>query len=294
MPTVNRKRLLDILDNELSGEEVATLIFDLALDEANVEGAIKHARLRSLIDYYERRDQMDRLIAAVIAIRPDALPPDTVYEAPRIEPPLPGWQALNWQRWLVPGVVIVLVLAGAVVGAQWYQSRPENSGPTIASLTRSIEQQPNNANALFERGELYRDQGDYRLALADYTQVTTLRPYSADAYSRLGLCYEVIGDDDRAIDNYTKAIELQASEWDLLSRGSLYVNKGDLDSGINDFSAAIRRNATFSRPYFERGMAYKLKKDNAKAIADFEQVVDLDNSDIRDLAEEQLKSLAAR
>ena len=295
MPTLDRKRLLDILDSRLNAEEVATLVFDLALDPANLEGAIKRARLRSLIDYCERRGQMDQLITTVIALRPDVLPPDTVYAAPRIAPPHLGWQFPAWRRWLIAGLLIALVLAAARVGAQWYGSPSQAGDPAIARLTRLIQQQPNNPTAYYERAELYRNKSDYDHAIADYSQVIKLRPDDGTAYYFLGVSYDAIGNQAGAFDNYTKAIELAPTEWVFLGRGSIYVKRGDLDHALNDFTEAIRLGPTVIQGYYNRGLVYQQKNENAKAMADFEKVLELSpDATWQRLAEEQLKALKAR
>lgn len=293
MSRVDRKSLLDLLDRRLGAEDVGDLVFELGLEEANLEGATKRARLRSLIDYYERRDQMEHLIATITALRPDILAPDTVYVTSPIEAPPPRWRLSNWRRAALASVAIAVVLATAGIGAQWYRSRPHDA-PSPPSLTPAIEQSPQDAAALFDRGERHRDQGEYRLAIADYTQVTMLRPYYAGAWSRLGLCYEVVGDDDLAIENYSKAIELQAGSWDFLSRGALYFKRGDLDRAIHDFSESVRLEPGLTRAWYARGYAYRQAKQNDKAIADFQKVVDLNDAYWRGQAEEQLKVLEAR
>ncbi len=294
MPTLDRKRLLDTLDRALSAEDVASLVFDLGLDPANVEGTIKRARLRSLIEIYERQGQMDRLIAAVNALRPDVLAPDTVYAAPVIDsPPVSAPRAPRVSpRWLLAGLVVALGLAAALWGVTRLSGSAPSDAVNLARLNQTLASEPDNALALFDRAGIYLNQGDYRRAIDDYTRVTALRPGYAAAYYYLAICYEKVGDYPNALDSYTHAIEDQAEPVYLLDRGALYADQGDLDSAINDFSEAIRLKSDYAAALYARGVAYRRQKENDKAIADFTAVVDLD-SEWRSDAEAQLKALNA-
>lgn len=292
MATVDRKSLLKLLDRKLSAEEVATLIFELGLDEANLEGDIKRAHLRSLIEHFEQREEMDRLLAAVASLRPDVLAPNTTYTMTAFEASMPSWQYVSQRGWLLVGLAIVVIVAATWVGAQWYMARSSNTGLTIDELTDQIAGQPNNASLYFDRGELYRWKGDYRFAIDDYTEAVTLRPDFPEAYHSLGISYATIGDTAPALENYTKSIELRRNAWAFLNRGELYLSLGEYDLAIADFSDAVKLQADFSQAYFARGLAYLRKKDNARAIADFEKVIDLNNDSYwRGQAEEQLRSL---
>jgi tetratricopeptide (TPR) repeat protein len=173
--------------------------------------------------------------------------------------------------------------------------QPSSAAPTIASLTRAIQDQPAMASLYVERGELYYNDGDYRRAIDDYTKAAELRPFDASIYSRLGHTYQVMGDNQRALDNFTKAIEYQANEWAYLDRGDVYLDQGDLDNAINDFSDAIRLQFDFARAYYRRGYAYRLKRENDKAMADYEKFLELETDpDLRREVEEYLRVLRSQ
>lgn len=293
MSTIDRENLLDLLDQKLSAEDLAELTFYLKLDQSNLEGTTKRGRLRSLIDTYERRGQMHTLLAAITRMRPDVIASETTYATPS-PPPLPASRRFSIsRRWLLIGGAIVAVLALAFAGVRAYRTGAPSNAVTLVTLNETIAREPNNADAYFNRGELYRDQGEYRSAIDDYAKVTTLRPGYAGGFSRLGLCYGVVGDYDRAIENYGKAIDLAENPEDLLSRGEIYADQGNLDSAVTDFTEAIRLDSQFARAYYARGLAYKRQKENDKAIADFEQIMTLD-TDLRSDAQEELRKLGAR
>ena len=53
------------------------------------------------------------------------------------------------------------------------------------------------------------------------------------------------------------------------SRGVAYDIKGDTDRAIADFDAAIRLKPEFADAYINRGLAWIEKRDYERAIADF-------------------------
>ncbi|MFN8496577.1 MAG: tetratricopeptide repeat protein [Anaerolineae bacterium] len=264
MPTIDRNSLLDLLDQKLSAEDLNDLAFALRLDVADLEGATKRGRLRSLIEYFERRDQMGQLLDAIRKQRPDILAADVTYAA----------------------------LAEAPSAAA-EPTADASQTATIASLSDIIARDPTNAQAYFDRAEMYRDQGDYQSAIPDYTRATLLLPGYAPAYSGLANCYLDSGDSVRALENYNKAIELDKDPYDIMDRGQIYVEQGNLEAAIKDFTEAIRLKPDLSWAYYYRGLAYGRQKDNEKAVADLKQAASLD-SDLKGDIEEDLRKLGVQ
>ena len=60
------------------------------------------------------------------------------------------------------------------------------------------------------------------------------------------------------------------------TRGTLRIEKGDLDLAIEDFNEAIRLNAKLAVAYDNRGLAWGRKKEYDKAIADYNEAIRLD------------------
>lgn len=60
------------------------------------------------------------------------------------------------------------------------------------------------------------------------------------------------------------------------TRGTLRIEKGDLDLAIEDFNEAIRLNPKLAVAYDNRGLAWGRKKEYDKAIADYNEAIRID------------------
>jgi tetratricopeptide (TPR) repeat protein len=80
-----------------------------------------------------------------------------------------------------------------------------------------------------------------------------------------------------------------------IGRGAAYHYKGDYNRAIADYDQAIQLRPDLAEAYYYRGKAYAKKGEKEKAIADFHKVLELsDDPNWRQQAEEQLKALGAR
>lgn len=97
---------------------------------------------------------------------------------------------------------------------------------------------------ILSRADYYRLAGKYREAIADFTKYIEQKPTDVFGYYRRGWCYELMGNDKSAMDNYNAGIEI---------------------------------DKTYPYLYLMRGEQYLKQGDIAKANADFEQILKLDN-----------------
>jgi Tfp pilus assembly protein PilF len=144
----------------------------------------------------------------------------------------------------------------------------------IADHSAAIQQDPKNANAYYNRGNAYAENGDTDRAIADYTAAIRLNPTHANAYFNRGNGYSNKGETDRAMADYTAAIRLEPTYANAYyNRGNGYSNKGDTDRAIADYTEAIRLDPRNANAYFNRGNGYGNKNDTERAIADYTEVI---------------------
>lgn len=114
---------------------------------------------------------------------------------------------------------------------------------SISKNTRILEKDPNNINALIDRGEGYSNSGLYKDALADFNKALSIDPERTNIYSQRGLTYTTMGEYDKAIADYSTVLEDINQEiffhFVFDSRGYAYYKKGDYDRAIEDFDRAL-------------------------------------------------------
>ena len=64
------------------------------------------------------------------------------------------------------------------------------------------------ADAYYNRGNVYYDLKDYPKALADYNQALRINPDYAEAYGNRGLVYAQLGEREKAVTDMEKAAQL--------------------------------------------------------------------------------------
>ena len=90
---------------------------------------------------------------------------------------------------------------------------------------------------------------------------------AGDAINR-GNAYLEQGEYDRAVAEYTVAIGLNPQDADACyKRGVAYSRQGEYERAIADYTTAIRLNPKFVQAYMRRGFAYGEQGDHGRAVA---------------------------
>lgn len=101
-------------------------------------------------------------------------------------------------------------------------------------------------------------------------------PKKVRPYNERGLAYLDKGDYDKAILDFTQAVSLNPGYADgYYNRGLSYFKKADYDKAILDFSQAIKLNKQIQKAYYNRGLSYYIKKQYDSAVSDFKQVLSI-------------------
>ena len=94
------------------------------------------------------------------------------------------------------------------------------------------------------RGFIRTDQGEERLAIAEFSRLIMLKPGFADAYWFRAVSYENLNDYARALADYRRLAELRPDDWTGWSQvcwGHAYLNRGLLE-GLRACDTALRLN----------------------------------------------------
>lgn len=88
----------------------------------------------------------------------------------------------------------------AVVAKKWNEA--------LNAFNKAIMLNPQNAEAYFNRGNVYDELGDYKQAVTDYNKAIKLNPIYADAYLNRGFAYNNLGKLNKAVADIKKAAKL--------------------------------------------------------------------------------------
>lgn len=108
-------------------------------------------------------------------------------------------------------------------------------------------------------------------ALSDCTYALSVNPDDVQALSNRGSIYLVAKDARAALADFNRAIALKSGEPTLhFNRGVALSDLGQSDPAIADYSEAIRLRPDLVIALHNRGYEYELKGDRVRAIADYE------------------------
>jgi len=128
--------------------------------------------------------------------------------------------------------------------------------PTIKSLTAKLATNPDDANALYRRGQVYASKGAYDLAIKDFDDTLRLNPKDVEALNNRCWARAVVGELPAALKDCNEALRLRPNFVDALdSRGLVNLKSGATKNAITDFDAALKINPRLTSSLYGRGLA---------------------------------------
>lgn len=128
--------------------------------------------------------------------------------------------------------------------------------PSIKSLSSRLIDNPDDANALYRRGQIYASKGAYQLAIHDFTESIRLNPKDVESYNNRCWARTMIGDLQPALRDCNEALRLRPNFVDALdSRGILNLKNGQSKNAVADFDAALKINPKLASSLYGRGLA---------------------------------------
>ena len=148
-------------------------------------------------------------------------------------------------------------------------------------LSRTLADDPANAEAWYDLGRAQMHQGNFVEAEHAFNRALAIHPKNAKALDNLGLSYEAQNRTDEALAAYSRAIEAQksrppASEQPLLNYGALLNTKNRSADAIAPLKDAIALAPASSRCHEELSRAYSGTNQNDLAREQMERAVALD------------------
>jgi Caspase domain/Tetratricopeptide repeat len=149
--------------------------------------------------------------------------------------------------------------------------------PLVKSLTAKLAENPDDASALYRRGQVYASKGAYNLAIKDFDGSIRLNPKDVEAFNNRCWARTVIGDLKAALKDCNEALRLRPNFVDALdSRGLVNLKSGQTKNAIADFDAALKINPRLTSSLYGRGLA----KQRSGAVSEGE--LDITNAKAMD------------
>ena len=200
---------------------------------------------------------------------------DTPQAAPRVDPPPPPPPQAETPALAPPEKPAVAVVPSNEPAPPPPQPSVADD-PAIKSLSARIAENPDDAAALYSRGQAYASRGAYELAVKDFNDAIRLNPKDVEAFNNRCWARAVIGDLQPALRDCNEALRLRPNFVDALdSRGLVNLKSGANKNAIADFDAALKINPRMTSSLYGRGLARQrsgaasegeVDINNAKAI----------------------------
>jgi tetratricopeptide (TPR) repeat protein len=141
--------------------------------------------------------------------------------------------------------------------------RPDD--PAIRELDRRLELNPNDAAALYRRGQLLAQIGDHRRAIEDFNKVLRLNPRDPEALNNRCWTRALVGELQSAMRDCDQALHIEPSYVDALdSRALVNLKLNQPCKSITDYDLALRIKPRHASSLYGRGIA-RLQIGNTSA-----------------------------
>ena len=154
----------------------------------------------------------------------------------------------------------------------------------IESVSKIINRNKGNMEALYNRGLLYASKGDLKSALMDYNKAIELNINDdADVFYNRAVMYIRMGKFKEAIKDFTKTITLNSNSADAYcNRGNAYSEINKISLAIKNYDEALKIDPNDGTIYYNRARAYFAIQNQNRAVADLEKAAKYGKSGIDD------------
>jgi tetratricopeptide (TPR) repeat protein len=167
------------------------------------------------------------------------------------------------------------------------QSKQDSFDQTEKQLTEIIQVDSTLQYPFIARGYYRLTNGNYRGALADYTQAIEIDDQDPHLWLNRGMAKEKLNDLTGAFGDYTQAIELQenfANAW--VNRGNVLMKQSRFQDAIEDYTVAILHQPDYGYAFLNRALAKHYAQKSSDACQDLKQAEGLGMKVERFLMEE--------
>lgn len=153
-----------------------------------------------------------------------------------------------------------------------------NPTPALTAINKALKARPKWPEALFVRGIVRLQQGEFWKAADDFIKARSLKPDYTDAALKLGQSYLMTESYVLAERTFSTVLDQEPMADAHLGRGLARVGLQNFKSAEDDLNEAIRLKPDFAEAWYARGDFHKLHHHPEQAIQDFTEAIRLNPS----------------
>jgi tetratricopeptide (TPR) repeat protein len=252
--------------------------------EWNPQLAIAHGGMATI--YYQIQDYQSALAGWDLAIRYDSTQLDFYYQRALAN------KALKNYYQVLADCKIILEQVPDHPSARWLNAvalvKIENYQLALPSLNQHIKAYPQDPNGYCYRGICYQRLAEFTLALTDFDQAISLQPNRHTFHHARGRTRQKLGDLQGALADFNLTLDRkpQAAVYD--DRAEVHRCLNDHLAALQDCDRAIELNPKLINAYFRRGLTYVELGDLELALANYTTTIDLDPTHTKALVQRGL------
>ena len=191
-----------------------------------------------------------------------------LYSSGKIEEAIEAVEALNKNY---PNDPLLININGVCNQAQGFTER------AIENYEHAIRIKPDYVDALYNLGNIFKDDGRIDDAIKSYEKVIEINPGYDDAQFNLGVSLQILGQVDKAIDHYEKALLSVPDNTGIrINLGFIFQSLGNLDDAIEEYKKVLEMDPNQLIVLNNLGACLKELGEMNQAIEYFEKALEID------------------
>ncbi|OLZ43122.1 tetratricopeptide repeat protein [Amycolatopsis keratiniphila] len=168
----------------------------------------------------------------------------------------------------------------------WAYEGQDDIAAATRDFDRAVDLNPADPYAWSDRGNLFRNEGDWERALSDLNRAIELDPGYAYSWRGRGSARAELGDLDGAMADLDEAVRLQPDHtWAYAIRSEVHSKRGDIRKAIDEIDIAIRLDPDYAWAVHYRATLFAELGDEDEALAGHRAAVALRPKDVYYLTE---------
>ncbi|WP_410651012.1 tetratricopeptide repeat protein [Amycolatopsis sp. cmx-4-54] len=168
----------------------------------------------------------------------------------------------------------------------WAYEGQDDVAAAKRDFDRAVDLNPADPYAWSDRGNLFRNEGDWERALSDLDRAIELDPTYAYSWRGRGSARAELGDLESAMADLDEAVRLQPDHrWAYTIRSEVYFKRGDVRKAIDEIDIAIRLDPDYAWAVHYRATLFAELGDKEEALAGHRAAADLRPKDVFYLTE---------